>query len=229
METVPQTVMPQTVMIGRLAVILGRYARSLAAATVALGLAACTSASPAQGLFERYNGDATRSDFVVCQSYGCSTRTPTAFSDAEWAQIADQFEPPPQTAEEERERIAKAVALMEHIVGPKTGTDDDKPGAPVIAMNTKGQMDCIDEATNTGTYLAFLERAGLFRFHDKARAVRRGYLIDGLWTHNTATIVDRATQRRYTVDTWFRKNGAIPVVVPVEDWLAGYYPPDFKR
>jgi hypothetical protein len=202
---------------------------TIAAAMMALGLAGCTSASPAQGMFERYNGDATPQHFVVCQSYGCSTRTPAAFTDQEWAEIAGQFTPPPQTAEDERERIARAVALMERVVGPKTGTENDRPGAPVIAKDTKGQMDCLDEATNTGTYLAFLEQAGLFRFHDKARAVRRGYLIDGLWTHNTATVIERATQRRFTVDTWFRKNGDPPVIVPVEDWLAGYYPPDFKR
>lgn len=181
-------------------------------------------------MFRRYVGeDPQRERFVVCQGYGCSDRMETGLSAGEWEQIEALFSPPAASAEEERERIERAIALFERIVGPKTGSDIDKAGATVISSNHTGQMDCLDETVNTSTYLTFLEAAGLLRHHYKDKALRRGYLIDGLWTHNTATVTERATGARYTVDSWFRKNGEPPVIIPVKEWLDGYFPPDYKR
>jgi hypothetical protein len=47
------------------------------------------------------------------------------------------------------------------------------------------QLDCIDEAVNTWTYLTLMERSGLLHFHRVAKLPHAGSLID---PRNTAVL-----------------------------------------
>ena len=49
------------------------------------------------------------------------------------------------------------------------------------------QMDCIDESTNSTTYLRILAGAGLLRWHRVEARVTRGFFIFG-WPHTTRDI-----------------------------------------
>jgi len=163
--------------------------------------------------------------FQVCHGYGCRLRTQAVLDGDQWARVRALFADPAADAATERARIARAVGLIEGFVAPQAGTGDDKPEAAFLSF-APGQMDCIDEAVNSSTYIALLERDGLLRRHVLDLPVRRGYLVDGAWPHNSAVVREIDTGRAYAVDSYFRPNGGPAWIVPVETWRAGWRPED---
>jgi hypothetical protein len=186
-------------------------------------LAGCTT-SPAVSLLSKFGAENSPARFHVCRDYGCAKSVMVSLDETEWRQVRALFTPAPSSAADERERIRRAVALIEVLVGPKAGTQNDRAGAAIINFSRRGQQDCIDEAYNSSTYLGFLARDGLLRWHDVGAPARRGFFFDR-WPHNTATVTERATGRRYVVDSWFHANGVLPEVVPLDVWLDGWHPP----
>jgi hypothetical protein len=191
---------------------------------VLLGLAcAACSTSPSAGYLARYQNTNTRASFRVCSDFGCARDTVVVLSDAEWTQVRSIFAATPANAAEERDRIRIAVATLETLVGPKADTADDEPGAALFALNTHGQMDCIDEAYNTSTYLRLLADEGLLRWHKTGQPVLRGHLIDR-WPHNTATIYESQSGESFAVDSWFHGNGQPPEIIGLAVWQGGWSP-----
>jgi hypothetical protein len=125
-------------------------------------------------------------------------------------------------AQEERARIAEAIGRFETVVGAITDTSDDR-AENQLGKSWSSQMDCIDESTNTTTYLRILARQGLLRFHRVEDRVTRGFFIFG-WPHTTAVVSEVKTGTRWVVDSWFFENGKPPVIVPLELWKTGWRP-----
>ncbi|MBI1180276.1 MAG: hypothetical protein GC201_06930 [Alphaproteobacteria bacterium] len=196
-------------------------------AAAAIALAGCAGDSPSRMLFDQHVTTATRQNFVFCGEYGCHTRWDMTLTDAEWDRVRAVFEPPPRDAAEERQRMALAVGLIERIIGPKTGTDIDKPGATILFASTKGQLDCIDEAHNTALYLTFMQRDGLFKWHTVGEPIIRGHVIDR-WFHNTATVIETATGTQWVIDSWFGANGEPADVTTAKIWESGWEPEKYK-
>ena len=189
--------------------------------SAALWVTGCSSA--ANGLFDKYAGpQATRDSFVVCHGFSCRYTERVNLTDSEWSQILNMFELDSTSAAQERDRIRQAVARLEQILGPKSGTELDRRRAPNTGK--KGQQDCIDESVNTMTYLTFLDRDGKLKYHDIGRAEVRGKIIDGKWPSNTATITEKATGERFVVDSFFHQNGELPEVVTLNLWMTGWRP-----
>jgi len=161
--------------------------------------------------------------FSICRGYGCPYTDKVSLSDAEWREVTKPLRVKAKTPEEERRHIARYIAGMEKIVGKKTGTDTDREGATFFGHD-EYQLDCIDETVNTSRYLGLVEKEGLLVWHKMVAPLRRGDLVDGRWPHNTASIEEKATGKRYTVDSWFFANGEEPVMIPAEQWMAGWRP-----
>lgn len=172
-------------------------------------------------------GFPTPEHFSVCHDLSCHQVSELSLGPAEWRQIQTVFTPPADSAENEREKIRQAVALFETLVGLKAGTSDDL-GQNKLRGSRVGQLDCIDEATNTSVYLRMLETDGLFRWHRTAPRTARG-LLNGQFPHNTATLIDIGTDTRYAVDAWFFANGQPPAIVLLEDWRRGWRPPELEK
>jgi hypothetical protein len=192
----------------------------------ALAVAGC-SPSPTIGMLKDHVEKDTRSNFVVCSNYQCSARFNVALTDAEWAQVSAYFEPPAADAAAERQQIAQAIGQIERIVGPKTGTSGDKPGAAILTGNTRGQMDCLDESHNTTVYLHLMARDHLLKWHTVGQPIIRGHVIDR-WFHNTATVTDTATGVSWAIDSWFGANGEPADVVTAAEWLKGWEPEKYR-
>ena len=167
--------------------------------------------------------DPTTDRFSVCFDHSCRTILTRSFSTREWQRITTPLRQPAiASAVAERAAIAQAIALMEQIVGEKTGTAGDR-GGNLSGFGQQGQMDCIDESTNTTTYLKLLQQDGLLGHHVvQDRATRFG-LSAGM-PHTTAVIEDVAARRRYAVDSWFFDNGEPPVVMQLDEWKSGWRP-----
>lgn len=162
--------------------------------------------------------------FSHCSAYGCQMVQKVSFDVDEWQSVIGVFEVSPNTAEEERQALQIAIARMEQIIGPKTGTNDDIAKSWLLTFVPKGQLDCIDESINTTTYLNLLNDAGFVKHHDIGKIALRGGGITFTLLHNTATLIDRNNGNEFAVDSWFRKNGVAPDVVPLEEWLSGWGP-----
>lgn len=184
----------------------------------------CVMSGPAKGdtFPPDVIGEPEPGRFSVCQGGGCGDVRELALSPAEWASVAALFHPPTRDPARERLRIAQAIAKLERILGPKTGTAADL-GGTFPGLGRAGQMDCIDESVNTTTYLLLLERAGLIRWHTIENRVTRGYFLFG-WPHTTAVIRERRSGSRYVVDSWFGNNGSLPHIIPLKPWRRGWRP-----
>lgn len=153
--------------------------------------------------------------FSACTAFDCKQSADTSLDAHEWQQVRALFSGVASPAEERRQ-IKQAVALLEVLVGNKTGTWRD------LALNEKpaddaGQLDCKAEATNTTTYLQMLEGDGLLQWHRVHEKVVR----DRFWLvpHWTGVIEEQGSGVKYSVDSWFKKNGEPPTVVTLERWL----------
>jgi hypothetical protein len=159
--------------------------------------------------------------FSFCYHGSCAETTVTGFSNSEWQRVRKVFLAR-TTAAGERVYIRKAIALMEQIIGEKTGTDIDRAGT-FEHLGEEGQLDCIDESTNTTFYLMMLVNDGLIRWHSVEDRSSRGFFLRG-WPHTTAVIRDRHSDTQYAVDSWFLDNGKPPYIIPLEKWEDGWEP-----
>lgn len=173
-----------------------------------------------------YRNTPSLSKIEICHAGGCAKVSVAHLNHAEWQIIEQLFQPPTNIAEQERERIADAIGLFEQIVGKKTGTDTDRAGT-FKNSHYPGQLDCNDEAINTTTYMRLLKQHQLMQFHDIEDTRTRNFFYNG-WPHTTAVIRDTATETRYAVDSWFYDNGYPAVIIPLEQWKAGWRPADTK-
>ncbi|MGB4057280.1 MAG: hypothetical protein WBK77_04270 [Alphaproteobacteria bacterium] len=192
-------------------------------------LAACSS-TPGDYksyLLSRHVGLSTPELVRHCHGYGCMVISNVELTKKDWRALKSTFRPAPRTAESERKSIAKAIALFEKKIGTRAGTGGDIAGT--FRKTGKDQLDCVDESTNTTTYLALLENAGLLKFHTVAGPTMRLPVIHaGRWPHQTAIIIETGTNTPYAVDSWFRNNGAPADIIPLTEWKQGWKPGDVR-
>ncbi|MEM8664016.1 MAG: hypothetical protein AAGF49_07810 [Pseudomonadota bacterium] len=164
------------------------------------------------------DGVAPRGNTVsVCHAFGCHLKTSYSFSNADIRQMRRMLRGA-RTAKAERAAIRKMIGWAERRVAPKVGSANDVGGLDLHNAGKAGQMDCIDEASNTMSYLLVAANNGLLRHHTVARPVSRGYFLDGRYPHATAVVVDKAGTP-WAVDSWPDANGVPPKVMPLDQWF----------
>jgi hypothetical protein len=198
----------------------------------ALAVAACAENSHhlSSHYLKRYaEPNPTPARFTQCHGFGCTEISRVSLRQDEWQRVAAVFKAPAPNAPAERQRIAKAVALMQRLVGAKTGTGVHQwTHKNMIILPNLGdptQLDCIDSAVNTWTYLTMMERAGLFRFHKVAQLSYAGIPQD-LNPRNTAVLQETGGDY-YAIDPSLVDTGVPPPVMPLAKWL-GPWPPDLS-
>jgi len=154
--------------------------------------------------------------FVQCYDFGCKTTRELHFETSQWDQIRTIFTNRSVDSATEKQAIRQAVAMMERFSGELTDTHYDK-GGNYPGSNIPGQMDCIDESTNTYQYLSALQELDLLKWHRVDLKQRR---IVWFATHWTATIREIDSNQRFAVDSWYRDNGEMPYIQPIADWAS---------
>lgn len=172
-------------------------------------------------------GDPTLDNFPVCYKHTCAVVDQLSLTPAEWQKIRDIFQPNADSPEAERLLIKKAIAQMERLIGEKTGTSDDK-GENFAGVFAEGnQMDCIDESSNSTTYLALMQKDNLLQWHQVQPTKTRGFFFFGM-PHTTAVIKENQSAQQWAVDSWFYANGVEPVIIPISQWSDGWHPEKIK-
>ncbi len=161
----------------------------------------------------------TATKIVVCHGFGCVQRTSVTLSKRNIRTFKAMLARGRSSPAAERKAIGEAIAWMEKTVAPSVGSDDDVPGLDLRNAGVAGQMDCIDESTNTTSYLLFAEERGFLKHHTVARPVARGFFLDGRYPHATAVVRETETGKAFAVDSWPQANGERPEIMSLEDWF----------
>ncbi len=180
----------------------------------ALLLAGCLSES------SNYRGEITKprtSKIYVCSGFDCTYKTAYPISEEDRQKFAEIMEEGSQSPEAEREAIRRADSFYENRAATYIGSRD-KAKSDFTQSRVKGQMDCIDESTNTHSLLLFLEENGMLKYHKVESNVSRGIFVDGRYPHSTAVLRD-PSGRKWAVDSWYEPTGGLPDVIPLSDWM----------
>jgi hypothetical protein len=177
-------------------------------------LTACTSSTA------NYTGSVAevRTERIyVCSGFNCHFKTRLDLGATDARRFAEIMAAGHASPEAERNAVSKAVQYYEKRAGAAIGVIDDAKSV-FGASGEMGQMDCIDESTNTRSMLLYLERRGLLKHHDVRSNVSRGFFIDGRYPHSTAVLRDKGGSE-WAVDSWYAPMGDAPDVLPMTQWL----------
>lgn len=185
-----------------------------AMALLAPSLVGCTSVS------SNYTGAITVAKparMYVCHGFDCYYKTRYDVTSEDWHGYAGIMAAGAESPAAEREAIAKATMLYEDRAASAIGVRD-KAKSSFGKSGQKGQMDCIDESTNTRSLLRFLAENGWLKHHDVLMNVSRGAFIDGRYPHSTAVLRERATGEKWAVDSWYEDAGGPPDIMLLSKW-----------
>jgi hypothetical protein len=145
-----------------------------------------------------------------------------AINAEQWDEIVAYFRDARDGASE-RAAIAQAVARLEQVAGEQTPIYRD--GRKNYGVGP-GETDCLDESTNTTTFLRLMREQNLLK-HNRVmeKALRSPLQLDIHWT---AVVQDLQTREKWVIDSWYNVNGIPPIVQPLDDWMRkkpvpGYY------
>ena len=152
----------------------------------------------------------------ICHGYSCNYRTTLMLGSADGARFRSILRAGAGSAQAERSAISKAVRYFEQRILQATGVRD-LPQSKFGASRIRGQMDCVDESTNTHALLVYLAERKLLRFHKVENNASRGLFVDGRYPHWTAVISDRGGAE-WVVDSWYAAMGGAPDIFPLSRW-----------
>ncbi len=166
-------------------------------------------------------------EFPVCHGFGCTVVSRASLNKDAWRRVVAIFQAPAKDAQNERQRIARGVALIQILVGEQTGTAGHQwthKDREILPNNgDRSQLDCIDEAVDTWTSMTLIERAGLFRFHHVAQLSHAGTLLD---IRNTAVLQENGGEY-FAIDPSLVDAGVPPPIMPLATWV-DHWPPDIS-
>jgi hypothetical protein len=172
--------------------------------------------------YSHFIGHPTYSQYSICLHNTCQDIANLSLSNNQWQQINSLFQPLASNAEQERNKIKQAIAMFERFSGQQSPSHLDRAKND-LSLGVHGQLDCIDEATNTTVYLRILAQANLLTWHQQGSRITRG-ILSGNAPHTTATVIETQSGQRFAVDSWFTANGQKPYIVSLEQWEDGWQP-----
>lgn len=176
-------------------------------------LAGCTSFS------SNYSAEMKKVDsarLIVCHGFDCRNKTTLALSSADSARFAAIMARGRASPVAERAAISSAVRYFETRAGHTIGIRDTAKST-IAQSGRRGQMDCIDESTNTKSLLLYLANRGLLKHHKVLSNVTRGFFADGRYPHSTAVVQERSGAK-WAVDSWYEPMGGAPDIMPLAEW-----------
>jgi len=195
------------------------------AAAAVMVLSGCTyeRSGPPSGHYSEFKTIPPRGNTVtICHAYGCQEQSKFRFTSADIAKIRNIIRTTKKadTPHEERRGVAYAIAWMEKRVGKALGTDKDRPGMEFAGSGDPTQQDCVDEATNSTSFLLVMQHNDLLKHHRVGRPFSKGNILQGIqyWPHWAAILIENDTGQRYAVDSWIYENGVNPAIVKAEEW-----------
>lgn len=199
-----------------------RFIQAIAGLITAFILGSCAGQSlgSADGWYNGQNGTPPREQRVyICHGFGCTYKTPVDFSARDLRHLKALLARGRSSPAAERAAVSRAVQWQEKRVAGPVGSANDTGGYDPKNSRVRGQMDCIDEASNTTSLLLVAEARGYLHHHKVGRPVARGFFLDGRYPHATATLREKRSGKVWAIDSWVRSNGKAPDVMALDAWL----------
>lgn len=191
------------------------------AGSLLLGACAGQSQGVATAWYDGHNGLKPRSDRIyVCHGFGCTYKTPVNFSSKDLKRLRRILAAGSKSPKAELKAISKAVQWEEKRVGPIVGSSNDIGGLDMKNAGVRGQMDCLDEATNTNSLLLIAQKHGMLKHYTVASPVARGFFLDGRYPHATAVVREKKSKKAFAIDSWRTDNGEPPIIQPLDVWFS---------
>jgi hypothetical protein len=170
---------------------------------------------------EYHIGDDGSVSLRICFNWSCARRDRLVFSAQDMAEVGRQMSfCSGNTLPQRLQRIRIGVWQMELLAqkyqpllaNDKAINDQDQ--------NVEGRTDCVDNASNTTVFLHALKDLSLLpQWTVAAPRVRDMLTIVGV--HWTAVVADQNGGGSWSVDSWYRPHGHLPMIMPLADWAAG--------
>ena len=163
-------------------------------------------------IFTAVTNAAPGPQLVLC-SYECSTRAEYTVMPDHWTHIKNLFKPASSDAQDERNRLAQAIALMERDIIMQIASEFIEED---FADQLKQIFTNQDETRNTSKFIALLIDQGLVSQHVLRRSEARRSMFGVSQT--TAVIQSLYDGARFAVDATSSGFGEAPVVMPFKQW-----------
>ena len=162
---------------------------------------------------------------VVCYNSSCARQREMVFTREDLALVHTQLQTCPLPGSEASQAHGVSHAVQRLRIGvwqmellakkyyPPLGND-----LPVNdqEFGVEGRTDCVDNTTNTTTFLHIMSDLGWIPgWTVLAPAVRKPWDINRV--HWTAVAADQSGQQ-WSVDSWYRRHGHLPFVMPLKNW-----------
>jgi hypothetical protein len=167
----------------------------------------------------------------ICFNWSCSSRANVTFTPDDMALLTERMTAcSGQSLNDRLQRLRIGIWQMELLAQKYLPILANDRAINDFEVGVKGRMDCIDNSTNTTNYLHVLKDMGaLTGWIISSPKVRNRFDLNGV--HWTAVIMDTETGLPWSLDSWYRPNGHLPMVMPLESWIQGKkgWEPPFER
>lgn len=170
------------------------------------------------------------SSVPFCVDYTCRIIESISIPEEGWQNATEALSVMPDSASMERVLLVEVISRIEILLGRLTHTQYDIGGTFKVKdeprVNSR-QLDCVDEAFNMYVYMNLLNNQGKLHWHRVGDLVHRGWLIDFSYPHTALSIIDKYTDQKYVLDSWFHDNGRPPELLSLNQWKSGWVPEGF--
>jgi hypothetical protein len=156
---------------------------------------------------------------TVCYGFVCRRHEILDFTPGDRSALTQILTAGRASAVAERAAVQKAVIWFDRRMGPVIGTNKRVANADIRAFDDKHNYDCWDTTRNTTGLLLVLQEWGLFRYHVVGDPHYRGNALVLQLPHNTAVLVERATEVEWVVDMWPKGYSQPPDVMTLAKWV----------
>lgn len=153
----------------------------------------------------------------VCHNSSCAAQKMMTFTADDMQQVVTQMNVcPNDSVDHALQKVRIGIWQMELLARkyyPPLGND-----LPVNdqEFGVEGRTDCVDNSSNTTTFLSVLQDLGyLPGWSVQAPHVRKPWDINRV--HWTAVAKD-PKNTLWSIDSWFRRHGHLPFVMPLGNW-----------
>lgn len=161
----------------------------------------------------------------ICFNWSCASRQHLTFTSTDMANVAQRMQICSGDGLYDRlQRLRIGIWQMEVLAEKYQPLLANDEAVNDRDQSLKGRTDCIDNATNTTTYLHVLHDLGLLPGWSLGGPRIRHRFSE--LVHWTAVVIDRQDAHSWSVDSWLRPNGHLPFVMPLKDWKADEFPWD---
>lgn len=164
----------------------------------------------------------------ICFNWSCSSRQVMTFSPEDMALVKEQTALCPGNELYGRlQRLRIGIWQMETLARKYQPLLANDRGINDAEYGIEGRTDCVDNATNTTTFLHILhDIQEIPGWSVSPPQIRNRLSLTQV--HWTAVVIDASSGNTWSVDSWYRPNGHLPMVMPLPDWLhekLGWEPP----